>query len=229
MFKFVYYTGFLRVSVCYFLLTLVNFALTSSPYSALHSGGVGLDASVTFTINIAYLLLGCIVFGWLTFKHFSFSKEGIVLCIPLFISLLINSRFGEYNSYIYDAVTFLTVSTLACYDAKLNSKKNKDIDFDYDFLRKMIVILSIIGFVLVLLENGRFGYVGMDMARDNRGAIKYSIISNILSFARFTSKRKESLSNNLDSIRLLSYSIKWKSYTIDGFIYLCCHVCIYDT
>lgn len=164
--------SFTKVFILLFLFTLLNFFLTPSPYSALHSGRTNFSNSDNFTLNPAYLLLFSIFVGWFTTRRFKIKGVGLYLLISILISFVANLSMIGINTYLFDAFSIYFTAIMAFYD----SHRVQTLNTDYSIIKKLCVIFCFIGFVLVIIFNGTYGYFSLSMSRENRGEITLWVI-----------------------------------------------------
>ncbi len=164
---------FIQGSIIFFVIMLLNFALSSSPYSSLHSGKVGYyGTDATFYFNTAYSMIGCFVFLCILKKFFRIDGITAAFCLFILISLFFNFSPDVINSYLYDIISIMLVSAMASYDTKAskftgyNEKNDK-----LSLFAKFISLFILIGFILVILFPGRYGLLSSSMSRDERGEV----------------------------------------------------------
>lgn len=164
--------SFTKVFILLFLFTLLNFFLTPSPYSALHSGRTNFSNSENFTLNPAYLLLFSILIGWFTTRRFPIKGIGLYLLISILISFVANFSITGINTYLFDAFSIYFTAIMAFYDShRVLASTN-----DYSVIKRICIIFCFIGFILVILFNGTYGYFSLSMSRENRGEITLWVI-----------------------------------------------------
>lgn len=170
-------SSLMNLLVIYSALMLINCILTESPYSAWHSGKVGAYSSSTiFTFNIAYVLLFSVVVvfivkGFHIYKH----NTGYYLCFIIIFSGLLNGNlFNNYNTYFFDTLMFFLISNLALKDA-LHSDRDF-CDKEFGTIGVLISTSLIIGLLLTVVGNGKYGYLPFDFTRASRGEVTWWVI-----------------------------------------------------
>lgn len=165
-------SSFILGSILFFAIMLINFVITPSPYSALHSGrvgGLGIDA--TFAINTAYSMIASFALIRAKFKNFHFDRAALTMCFFLLVSFALNFRPSDINSYAYDIFAIILVSMMASYDVNRTNNTHRLSDKGLSYFERIIVGLIIIGFAIVFLYPGRYGYLSGNMSRDERGEV----------------------------------------------------------
>ena len=169
------------VMVIYYLGMTVVFLLTTSPYSALHSGRVGPEVAVyckEFVISPAYIILGAeflsVVFVIVHMKPILPS-----VWVVLLLSLAMVSS-GMVNGAIYThPITYLENSIaicIACVLATYDSNNTCLTDTHVRLLGWVWGALSLAGFGLTLAFPYRYGYLPFEFSRSSRGEITYWLV-----------------------------------------------------
>ena len=204
--KFRDYRAFSLSCLLVFFSTLLNFVLTESPYSALHSGRTNVGLSESFYLNPAYLLIGVLLVVFIYKKDHSINRFGIALSILILITLILNFKYSDINSYFYDIISIVLVASIAAQDAKNDRAEILESRCDYDLLKKATLYFVIIGFLLVGFANGNCGYLWLEMSRDNRGEITMWIMLNLPIFLLSLSLIDKIVDNN-SKLLLLAFIV----------------------
>ena len=168
---------FLSGSFLFFLVTLINFTLTTSPYSALHSGNVGyLGTDSKFYINTAYSLIGSFGMICVIKRIFNIDLITKILCTLIMISMCVNFNFNDLYSYIYDMLAITTVSTMALYDNRKSAYSETNNNVSLALYQKALTGLIVIGLALVLLYPSKYGYLSASMSRQERGEVTLWVV-----------------------------------------------------
>ena len=169
------------VMVIYYLGMTVVFFLTSSPYSALHSGSVGPEVAVyskEFFISPAYIILGAeflsALFVIVRIKPILPSVwVGLLLSLATILSGIVNgSLYTHILTYIYNSVSICFACMLATHD----SNNTCLTDTDVRLFGWVWGALSLAGFGLTLAFPYRYGYVPFEFSRSSRGEITYWLV-----------------------------------------------------
>ena len=156
---------------------LINCALTPSPYSALHSGKVGMYVnSTTFTLNPAFLLLFSVIVVYLIDFHKSKYtiklNVGWLFAFIILLSGIINSRlFESAKTYVYDLLVILFVCYLSIRDGDIQRNNTSQFDYDYKAMSYIMMALMMIGLILVYLASGKYGIIYFEFSRKSRGEV----------------------------------------------------------
>ena len=168
------------VMVIYYLGMTVVFFLTTSPYSALHSGGVGPDVAYCkeFVISPVYIILGAelltVLFGIVRMKPI-LPSVWVVLLLSLAMasSGIVNGAIYTYPlTYLYNVMTLCAACMLATYD----SNNTCLTDTDVRLFGWVWGALSLAGFGLTLAFPYRYGYLSFEFSRTSRGEITYWLL-----------------------------------------------------
>lgn len=169
------------VMVIYYLGMTVVFFLTTSPYSALHSGRVGPEVAVyckEFVISPAYIILGAellsVLFVIVRMKPILPSVWVVLLLsLAMVSSGIVNGAIYAYTStYLYNAMTILGACMLATYD----SNNTCLTDTHVRLFGWVWGALSLAGFGLTLAFPYRYGYLPFEFSRNSRGEITYWLV-----------------------------------------------------
>lgn len=170
-------SSFIMMLIIYSILMLINCALTKSPYSAWHSGRVGVYSSSTvFAINIAYVLVLSILitFAWKGF-HIYKRNIGYLLCFVIFLSGIWNGRLlMNPKTYVFDILMLFFLSNLARNDSVTNISCDQNKEFRS--LGKIAAFSLIGGMLLTIFGAGKYGYLPFDFTRDSRGEVTWWVI-----------------------------------------------------
>ena len=163
--------------IVYSIFMFIDCVLTGSPYSAWHSGKVGaFSSSTVFRFNIAYVLLFSAIIVFIA-KGFRIYKRniGYILCLIIILSGVINGKiFTNYNTYIFDSLMIFIVSNLAYVDIAFNYHENQNEEFN--LFSKIIAASFVMGLLLTIFGNGKYGYLPFDFTRSSRGEVTWWVI-----------------------------------------------------
>lgn len=175
IYKYKYYNSIVLVFFLYSLLMFFNCLLTKNAYSALHSGKVGpYSSSIYFTFNPAFLLL-LVIFFVFYIKGFTIYRKNCAYLfeiIILFSGLLNGALFKYPKTYLFDILSIFFTSCLAIMDFNLYRKKNND----FIFFSKYLSLMTIFGFILLLIGKGKFGILPFEFSRLSRGEVTWWVI-----------------------------------------------------
>lgn len=163
--------------IVYSIFMFIDCVFTGSPYSAWHSGKVGaFSSSTVFRFNIAYVLLVSAIIAFILKGLLIYRRNvGYLFCLIIIMSGVINGKiFTNYNTYFFDSLMIFIVSNMAYVDIAFNCDENQNEEFN--LISKIIAISFVMGLLLTIFGNGKYGYLPFDFTRSSRGEVTWWVI-----------------------------------------------------
>ena len=160
------------------LLLMVNFFLTQSPFSAMHSGKITNNVVEGYFIVPAYLILFGMIFAFI--YKFNF-KINIILVIFIFLSLISGLVNGfiiySFKSYFYDVLILFLIATVFQYTP--NQITIFDTKNNYKIILNLSLLFVVIGFFVAIFFPQRYGYLPFEFSRETRGQVTLWLYSSL--------------------------------------------------
>lgn len=160
------------------LLLMVNFFLTQSPFSAMHSGKITNNVVEGYFIVPAYLILFGMIFAFI--YKFNF-KINIILVIFIFLSLISGLVNGfiiySFKSYFYDVLILFLIATVFQYTP--NQITIFDTKNSYKIILNLSLLFVVIGFFVAIFFPQRYGYLPFEFSRETRGQVTLWLYSSL--------------------------------------------------
>ncbi|MBN1394319.1 MAG: O-antigen ligase family protein [Pirellulales bacterium] len=163
------------------LLVLLNCYLTPNPYAAHHSGKAGFEGSVVseaWYVSPAWLILAALAMACLyTTNRF---PRDYILYIAIFFQLasgcLTEDIFIKPQTYVYDALMYVTCAMIAYGDARATFRSRWE-----GRLLLAVYAITCLGLALTALLPETFGHFG-NFTRERRGetTLWYAVAHNVL-------------------------------------------------
>lgn len=157
----------------YFLLAsmlVVDCLLTKSPYSALHTGRVGLDAADTgFFVSPAYAVItSLLLLGLYSRKLLLDRRVMLLLGILLVSGIYTGGILSNPVTYAYNAVTLVLVSSVAITAAR---RRDASAGINWRAIALALTVLMIAGVLLAVALPGQYGRLAFEFSRQSRGEV----------------------------------------------------------
>lgn len=160
------------------LLLIVNFFLTQSPFSAMHSGKITNNVIEGYFIVPAYLILFGMIFAFI--YKFNF-KINIILVTFIFLSLISGLVNGfiiySFKSYFYDVLILFLIATVFQYTP--NQITIFDSENGYKIILNLSLLFVVIGFFAAIFFPQRYGYLPFEFSRETRGQVTLWLYSSL--------------------------------------------------
>ena len=168
---------FLALSLIIILL-MINFFLTQSPFSAMHSGKITHNVDEGYFIVPAFLMLFGMIFSFI--YKFDF-KINIIIVAFIFLSVIggLVNGFIIYSakSYLYDVLILFLISTI--FQFRPNQITIFDNKTNYKIIINISLIFVLIGFFAALFFPQRYGYLPFEFSRETRGQVTLWLYSSL--------------------------------------------------